>query len=117
MIAIEPDDDAKAVHILWACVSPENNIWANGRKRYSGVGGHLFAIAGNKSVEYGFGGYIYGEAMDREIMDYYVKEMGAKQFPFGVPPHPYRIIIEEEQMKKIMEAYEYEYADDTLWKE
>ena len=30
-------------------------------------------------------------------------------FPFGLPKHPYRIIIDVEAMKRIREEYTYEY--------
>ena len=114
MVAIEPHEDAHAVHIHWACTAPHNNIWENGRQKYSGVGGHLFAIAGNKSVEYGFDGYIFAEAMNEKILAHYQKNFQAEVFPFGVPPHPYRFIINEINMARIMEEYNYEDTDEEI---
>lgn len=114
LVAIEKDSGSCAVHIHWACTAPQNNIWENGKKKYSGVGGHLFAIAGNKSIEYGFGGFVYAEAMDAEILEHYQKNYGAELFPFGEPPHPYRFIINEAVMKQITEVYDYDDSDEEV---
>ena len=40
--------------------SPDNNKLLTDDVRYFGVGGHLFAIAAQKSVDYGYDGYVYG---------------------------------------------------------
>lgn len=109
LIALEDAPQSKAVHILWAVAAPQNNVYRYGKKLYSGVGGHLFAIAGNRSEKLGYGGLVYGEAMDQEIMDHYIANYGAEFFPFGVPKHPYRIVISSEAMKQIREEYTYEY--------
>jgi len=114
MVAIEPRQDSGAVHIHWACTSPQNNIWEYGRKKYSGVGGHLFAIAGKKSIEYGFDGFVFAEAMDEKILSHYQEKFQAEKFPFGVPPHPYRFIINQANMKKIIEEYSYEDTDEEI---
>jgi hypothetical protein len=114
LIAMKDDPDSKAVHILWAVTSPNNNVWEFGTKEYSGVGGHLFAIAGKYSVELGYGGFVYGEAMDKEIMNYYIQHFGAEEFPFGVPKHPCRIIITEHTMRSIMEEYDYEDSGEQI---
>lgn len=109
MIALENAVQSKAVHILWAVAAPQNNVYRHGKKLYSGVGGHLFAIAGNRSIKLGYSGLVYGEAMNQEIMDHYIEHYGAEFFPFGVPKHPFRIVIDSEAMKRITEEYTYEY--------
>ncbi len=114
LIAIKDDPDAQAVHILWACTSPNNNIWLNGEKEYTGVGGHLFAIAGRLSVELGYGGFVYGEAMDAEIEQHYIAHYGAQHFNYGDPPHEYRIIISEDSMARIMEEYTYDESGEQI---
>ncbi len=108
MIAMKDEPTAKAVHVLWGCTAPQNNIWRFGQKEYSGVGGHLFAIAGQYSVDCGYRGFIFGEGMDAKVTEYYIKEFNAEPFEFGYPPHPYRIIISENAMKPIMKEYDYE---------
>ncbi len=114
MIALENDEQSDAIHIQWACVSPENNIWEYGKKRYSGVGGHLFTIAGNKSKEYGHNGFIFAEAMDAEILEHYQVNYGAELFSIGYPAHLYRFIIDENNMAKITEEYNYEYSGEEI---
>lgn len=114
LIAIEPRKDAQSLHIHWACTAPHNNIWENGKKKYSGVGGHLFAIAGNKSIQYGFGGYVFAEAMNEKILEHYQKFYHAEIFPFGNPPHPYRFIINEINMARIMEEYQYDDTEEEI---
>ncbi|WP_034452972.1 hypothetical protein [Butyrivibrio sp. AE2032] len=108
LVALEKNDEQNAVHVVWGCTAPENNIYKYGKQKFKGVGGHLLAIAGHKSLEYGFGGYIYAEAMDKELFDYYINEFGARAFPYGYPPHPYRIEITEKAMAPIMEVYNYD---------
>ncbi len=114
MVAIAQDKDSSAVHIHWACTAPHNNVWEYGTKKYSGVGGHLFAIAGRKSIEYGFDGFVYAEAMDRDILQHYQEVFDAELFPFGNPPHPYRFIINEANMKRIVEEYDYDDSDEEI---
>ena len=111
MVAIQYDDSAKAVYILWGCASPDNNVWQYGRKRFSGVGGHLFAIASELSVRKGYDGFIYAEAMDKELYDYYVSAYGA----LPLPPlnNPYRFMLSDEMTEKIREVYDYEWTDET----
>ena len=103
LIALKYVSQSKAVHILWAVAAPQNNIYRYGKKLYSGVGGHLFAIAGNRSAKLGYGGLVYSEAMDREIMEHYIANYGAEYFPFGIPEHPFRIVIDIKAMDKIRE--------------
>ena len=110
LIAIEPDHGEKAVHIVWACTSPQNNKWKYGVQKYIGVGGHLFAIAAELSEKYGFEGYLYGEAMDEDLMRYYIREFGA----FALPKeHPFSIGFTGEETKKIREVYSYVWTDEV----
>ena len=79
--------------------------------KYSGVGGHLFAITGKKSIEYGYDGDVFGFAADEKLLQHYVETLGAEaicmlhQFHFG---------IFDDQMKNIMEVYTYEWTDEQL---
>jgi hypothetical protein len=111
LIALTNDNDSNAVYINWACTSPNNNIWRNGVKDYDGVGGHLFAVAINKSLEYGHGGCIHAIAMDEDIMNHYKKQFGANII--GIL-HPYHFVIDEKVAEKIMEVYDYGWSDDEL---
>ena len=112
LIAIEPNPDYKAVHIIWACTAPQNNKWENGEQKYKGVGGHLFAIASEISVMSGFDGTVYGEAMDEDILRYYVKQFGAIRLPKTI--HPYAMAINSATAKQIREVYDYDWSDEVI---
>ena len=110
LVAVEPDYNAEAVHIVWACTALQNNKWKYGFQKYVGVGGHLFAIAAELSEEYGFEGYLYGEAMDRDIMNYYMNQFGAIAIP---REHPFSIGFTGSATKKIREVYDYVWSEDN----
>ena len=112
MVAIRYDDEAKAVHVLWGCVAPQNNIWQYGTKKFSGVGGHLLAIASDLSVKHGYEGYLFGEAMDKELYDYYCDEFGAAYLP--AINNPYRFMLSDEATAHIREVYTYEWTDEII---
>ena len=99
--------ECSAVHVAWACTAPENNVYEYGKQKFKGVGGRLLALAGQKSVEYGYGGYIFAEAMDKDLLDYYIQEFGASPFPYGELPHPYHFEITEKSIVPIIEVYDY----------
>ncbi len=111
LIAVENDGIAQALHIAWACVSPDNNIWEHGKKKFSGVGGHLFAIATDLSLERGYEGFLVGEAMDRDLMGYYMDHYGAYEIP-SLEGNPYRIAFPPEETLKLKEVYTYDRTDD-----
>ena len=72
-------------------------------KKYEGVGGHLFAIAMRLSMAMGFGGYIYFDVKNMELVAHYTKMLGANRI--CSPVHEYRMEVQEERAKKIMEKY------------
>ena len=111
LIAVTDDEQSNAVYINWACTSPANNVWRNGSKLYEGIGGHLFAIAMNISLQRGHGGCVHAIAMDKDILNHYVDAFGA--IVIGIM-HPFHFVIEEESAKKIMEVYKYEWSDEEL---
>lgn len=109
LIAIEYDEDAKAVHIVWACTAPHNNVWKHGKQKYVGVGGHLFAIASELSVQKGYDGVVYGEASDQEVYKHYVEKYHARSLPSL--NKRYRFMLTEGTAKTIREVYEYEWTE------
>lgn len=113
MVAISYDDESKAVYVIWGCTSPENNIWEYGKKRFSGVGGHLFAIASDLSVKHGYDGYLVAEAVDLELYNYYIKEFGALPLP-PVTGNPYRFTLSDVMTEKLREVYTYEWTDEII---
>ena len=71
----------------------------------------MFAIAANKSVEYGFAGYMYGFAANKELLNHYVDTFQAEVI--GVL-HPYQFAIDGETARSIMEVYDYEWTDEEI---
>lgn len=96
LVAVAKDEEMSAGYVSWLCANPENNKLLTENTKYNGVGGHLFAIAIQKSVDYGFGGYIYGFAANEQLLNHYVKALGA-EFIGGL--HPYHFAIDEKMAK------------------
>lgn len=111
LVALQKSDDMQAVYIVWMCAAPQNNKLLVNEPKYLGVGGHLFAIAANKSVEYNYHGAITGNAANAELLKHYCKTFHAD---FLGILHPYQMMINEENAAKIMEVYDYEWTDDEL---
>ena len=99
LVAIEEQPQNYAVHLSLAESAPHNR---GESKIYNGVGGHLFAIAVQKSYQAGYGGFIYFEAKNMELVQHYSEKFGAKLIG---RPHQYSMIIDEENAKTLLEAY------------
>ncbi len=112
LIALQYDAEACAVYVLWACTAPHNNIWQYNTQRFTGVGGHLLAIASDLSVKHGYEGFIYGEAMDEELYNYYCKEFGA--MPLPALNNPFRFMLSDNATKRLREVYTYEWTDEVI---
>lgn len=108
LVALRRNDDYQAVYVAWMCASPQNNKEITDQPRYSGTGGHLFAICVDKAIEYGFDGVITGFAANEKLLDHYCLVFNA--VPLRAL-HPYHFMIEEDTAKKIKEAYTYEWTD------
>lgn len=111
LVAIARNDDMRALYISWMCASPDNNKQITDHVKYSGVGGHLFAIAAQKSFQFGFDGYMYGFAADQELLEHYVRTFHGEIIAIL---HPYQFAIGEQAAKEIMEAYDYEWTDEEI---
>ena len=88
-----------AVHVVLIESAPHN---LGNNQKYVGVGGHLFAIAIKLSNKNGFGGFIYFDAKNMDLVKHYTKTLGAL-LTGGI--HEYRMIVEEEQAQTIIEKY------------
>lgn len=106
LIGLRNDDAMKAAYIYWACAAPQNNYHDTGCKKYIGVGGHLFAIAVDKSFKWGYSGDVYGFASCRELLDHYCEMFGAMYV--GIL-HIYHFIITGTNATKLLEVYNYEW--------
>ena len=69
-------------------------------------------IAAELSVKHGFEGFIYGEAMDKGLYDYYSREFGA--LPLPAINNPYRFMLTDDATSRIREVYTYEWTDDDI---
>ena len=106
LVGINNDTVAQAAYIHWACTAPHNNKHEFGNQRYEGVGGHLFAIAVDKSMQWGYEGIVHGFAASQKLVDHYVDAF--KAFHLG-RLHQYQIVIFPEEAKKLLEVYTYEW--------
>jgi len=89
-----------AVYIRLAESAPHN---LGKMKKYEGVGGHLFAIAIKLSQANGFGGYVFFEAKNIELVNHYAVSFGAQLLPTRF--HEYRMEILEDRAMEILEQY------------
>ena len=106
LIGIRNDANAKAAYLYWACTAPHNNAHDFGSQKYSGVGGHLFAIAAEKSIQWGYDGLMYGYAANEKLLQHYVETLHAE---FIGITHQYHFIIDEVAAKRLLEVYHYEW--------
>lgn len=110
LVALRSDSNMQAVFVSWMVAAPHNNpqsLSDNG-KVYEGVGGHLFAIASKKSLDFGYGGAITGFAANKKLMDHYCNVFHSEPICML---HPYQIFIPEEEGKKIQEVYTYDWKN------
>jgi hypothetical protein len=111
LVALQKLDEYGAVYVTWMCSAPHNNPMIAEEKKYIGVGGHLFAIAVDCSIKYGYEGAVTGNAADQTLLMHYCNVFGAVHL--GIL-HPYQFFIDEENAAEIQEVYNYEWTDDEL---
>lgn len=111
LVAVRADELMKSSFVTWMVAAPHNNPEKVVLKRYSGIGGHLFAIAAQRSTEYGYGGAISGFAASSKLMEHYCNVFGAEPICML---HPYQIFIPEEAGKHIQEVYNYEWTEENI---
>ncbi len=112
MIAVQYDDKARAVRVVWGCAAQHDDSWRRGKKRFSGVGGYLLAIASDLSIKHGYDGFIYGEAMDKEVYEYYCKEYDA--LPIPTNNNSYGFMLSNTATACLREVFAYEWRDEIL---
>ena len=108
LVGIKNDKDSHAAYIHWACTAPHNNKHEYGKQKYLGVGGHLFAIAADKSIEWGYEGAIHGFAANQELLQHYINVFHAEYLGML---HQYQFFINEKQAKNLLEVYHYEWNE------
>lgn len=94
-----------AIYGNWIVAAPHNR---GEGKKYIGVGGHLYAIMGMKSIEYGHDGFFWGQAKTKKHLEYYTENFGAEEIPSS---KPYTFIISEQNMKEmVLSVYNFEWG-------
>ena len=106
LVGVKDDKDADAAYIHWAVVAPHNNKKLVNKPKYIGVGAHLFAIAIDKSYDWGHNGVVYGFAANEKLLKHYIEKLNA--IYLGVL-HKFQFAIMEDEAKKIKEIYDYEW--------
>ncbi len=101
LVAIQDIHGSNAVYVKIAESAP-HNIGIN--KEYLGVGGHLFAIAVQRSYDLGYNGFVYMDAKNLSLVKHYSQSLGA--ILIG-QPHPYRMIIDEETAYHLINTYNF----------
>lgn len=101
LIAIQDMRGSNAVYVKIAESAPHN---FGTSKEYIGVGGHLFAIAVQRSYELGYGGFVYMDAKNTKLVKHYAERLGAIHIGH---PHPYRMIIDEMAAYKLIRTYNF----------
>lgn len=56
--------------------------------------------------------FVYGDAMDRKIYQYYVDQFHAVPLPSS--EHRYRFILSDDATQKIREVYDYAWSDECI---
>jgi len=98
LISAEVVRGAVFVHLVES--APHNR---GDNKKYEGVGGHLFAIAMKLSSANGFGGYIFFDVKNIELVNHYSDMLGATRVPTRI--HEYRMEVLEEVAQTIIDKY------------
>ena len=111
LVALRKDEEVGAVYVNWMVAAPQNNKLLNDSIKFSGVGGHLFAIAIDKSIEYDCDGVIYGFAANKKLLDHYIERFHAEYIG---RMHPFQFAIDEVNGKTILEVYTYEWSEEKL---
>lgn len=105
LIGIRDDPQNQAVFIHWAVSAPHNRPIPTGSEErgFIGVGGHLFAIAAQESMNLGYNGFVYGMASNARVLQHYIDEFKAQ--PIG---SSYRFFLDEAAAEELLRKYTWE---------
>lgn len=95
------------VYIDFVCAAPHNNKQlSEGRPpRYTGICGHLFAVAAEESFKAGnIDACIVGFATNKKILNHYIEKFGAKHIPII---HEYQFMIDGKASQDLINTYNY----------
>lgn len=99
LVALTKFERDRAIYVNIAESAPHN---LGLDKLYNGVGGHLFAIAAQTSKDLGYGGFVFMDAKNVELVKHYHNTLGAQLL--GIP-HQYRMFIDEIAAERLLNIY------------
>ena len=106
LMSYELDDRGLAVEILYmesARHSNANLVHAEGgHKKYLGIAKAMFAYAVQISLNAGFDGVLVFKAKTSDLLDYYMKEYGARQVGSY---DPFRLVIWEDAAERLIAEF------------
>ena len=106
LMSYELDDRGLAVEILYmesARHSNANLVHAEGdHKKYLGIAKVMFAYAVQISLNAGFDGVLVFKAKTSDLLDYYMKEYGARQVGSY---DPFRLVIWEDAAERLIAEF------------
>lgn len=108
LIALRKEPKNSAVYMYWGNAAPHNRVTkSNSEKKYNGVGGHLFAIAADVSLKEGYGGFIYADAVNKELFDKFINDYGA--IPINTRDRIYRFCFDGPPLINIIKTYNFDW--------
>ncbi len=115
LVAVWNDVEAGVTLIQWAVAAPHNNPKLCTKKRYEGVGGHLFAIALYESLKAGFGGVVVGHPSNRKLYNHYQQKLKAKPFDRSALArgYQYTIVLQGMDARYVYEKYDFEFYNES----
>ena len=111
LVSVRLDDISQETFISWGCVNPESNKVIKDSIKYRGIGGHLMAIASDKSLDYGRDGSFYGFAANEKLLNHYVEKYGA--IPVWIL-HENHVVFDSKAAEVIRKEYDYEWTDEEI---
>ncbi len=66
----------------------------------------MFAVAVDKSKQWGFEGVVYGFALNKELLKHYIEVLGCSHLG---RLHPYQFMLGISAAQKVLEVYTYEW--------
>ena len=106
LMSYELDERGLAVEILYmesARHSNANLVHAEGgHKKYLGIAKAMFAYAVQISLDAGFDGVLVFKAKTSDLLDYYMKEYGARQVGSY---DPFRLVIWEDAAERLIAEF------------
>lgn len=106
LMSYELDKKSLAVEVIYMESASHSNAnllhIQGGHKRYYGIAKALFAYAVQASLNAGFDGVLVFKAKTSELLDYYMREFGARR---AAAYDPFRMIIWEDAAERIIEEF------------